>query len=180
MAYTQFGGDILPIEVNHFDGTGKFIITGQLGDVMKESASIALDYLKANKEKYGLDDKAFEKQDIHIHVPEGAIKKDGPSAGVTMATAVISALTKIPVRSDVAMTGEITLRGRVMVVGGVKEKVLAAHRAGIKKVLIPRECDAQLDDIPENVKEKLEIVLVDHMDQVLEHALVKDGEKNEN
>lgn len=156
------------------------MLTGSLGDVMKESAQAGISYIRSIADKFDIDQDFYKTEDIHIHCPEGATPKDGPSAGVTMATAVISALTKIPVRSDVAMTGEITLRGRVMVVGGVKEKVLAAHRAGIKKVLIPRECDAQLDDIPENVKEKLEIVLVDHMDQVLEHALVKDGEKNEN
>ena len=173
MAYTQFGGDILPIEVNHFDGTGKFIITGQLGDVMKESASIALDYLKANKEKYGLDDKAFEKQDIHIHVPEGAIKKDGPSAGVTLTTAIYSAFTNKPVRDDVAMTGEITLRGYVLPIGGLKEKSISAHRSGIRKIIIPKENEKDIEDIPESVRNDLEIVLADHIDTVLEHAIVK-------
>ena len=173
MAYTQFGGDILPIEVNHFDGTGKFIITGQLGDVMKESASIALDYLKANKEKYGLDDKAFEKQDIHIHVPEGAIKKDGPSAGVTLTTAIYSAFTNKPVRDDVAMTGEITLRGNVLPIGGLKEKSISAHRSGIRKIIIPKENEKDIEDIPESVRNDLEIVLADHIDTVLEHAIVK-------
>ena len=173
MAYTQFGGDILPIEVNHFDGTGKFIITGQLGDVMKESASIALDYLKANKEKYGLDDKAFDKQDIHIHVPEGAIKKDGPSAGVTLTTAIYSAFTNKPVRDDVAMTGEITLRGNVLPIGGLKEKSISAHRSGIRKIIIPKENEKDIEDIPESVRNDLEIVLADHIDVVLEHAIVK-------
>ncbi len=173
MAYTQFGGDILPIEVNHFDGTGKFIITGQLGDVMKESASIALDYLKANKEKYGLDDKAFDKQDIHIHVPEGAIKKDGPSAGVTLTTAIYSAFTNKPVRDDVAMTGEITLRGNVLPIGGLKEKSISAHRSGIRKIIIPKENEKDIEDIPESVRNDLEIVLADHIDTVLEHAIVK-------
>lgn len=173
MAYTQFGGDILPIEVNHFDGTGKFIITGQLGDVMKESASIALDYLKANKEKYGLDDKAFDKQDIHIHVPEGAIKKDGPSAGVTLTTAIYSAFTNKPVRDDVAMTGEITLRGNVLPIGGLKEKSISAHRSGIRKIIIPKENEKDIEDIPVSVRNDLEIVLADHIDTVLEHAIVK-------
>ena len=180
LAWTSVGGDTLEIEVNVMPGKGELLLTGQLGDVMKESAQAGISYIRSIADKFDIDQDFYKTEDIHIHCPEGATPKDGPSAGVTMATAVISALTKIPVRSDVAMTGEITLRGRVMVVGGVKEKVLAAHRAGIKKVLIPRECDAQLDEIPENVKEKLEIVLVDHMDQVLEHALVKDGEKNEN
>ena len=151
----------------------KFIITGQLGDVMKESASIALDYLKANKEKYGLDDKAFEKQDIHIHVPEGAIKKDGPSAGVTLTTAIYSAFTNKPVRDDVAMTGEITLRGNVLPIGGLKEKSISAHRSGIRKIIIPKENEKDIEDIPESVRNDLEIVLADHIDTVLEHAIVK-------
>ena len=176
LAWTSVGGVTLPVEVNVLKGKGQVVLTGSLGDVMKESAQAGISYIRSIADKFDIPEDFYKTEDIHIHCPEGATPKDGPSAGVTMATAVISALTKIPVRSDVAMTGEITLRGRVMVVGGVKEKVLAAHRAGIKKVLIPRECDAQLDDIPENVKEKLEIVLIDHMDQVLEHALVKDGE----
>lgn len=180
LAWTSVGGVTLPVEVNVLKGKGQVVLTGSLGDVMKESAQTGISYIRSIADKFDIDQEFYKTEDIHIHCPEGATPKDGPSAGVTMAIAVISALTKIPVRCDVAMTGEITLRGRVMVVGGVKEKVLAAHRAGIKKVLIPRECDAQLDEIPENVKEKLEIVLVDHMDQVLEHALVKDGEKNEN
>ena len=173
MAYTQFGGDILPIEVNHFDGSGKFVITGQLGDVMKESASIALDYMKANKVKYGLEDVKFDKEDIHIHVPEGAVKKDGPSAGVTLTTAIYSALKNKPVRSDVAMTGEITLRGNVLAIGGLKEKSISAHRSGIKKIIIPKDNAKDIDDIPESVRDELEIVLADHIDTVLEHALVK-------
>ena len=180
LAWTSVGGVTLPVEVNVLKGKGQVVLTGSLGDVMKESAQAGISYIRSIADRFDIDQDFYKTEDIHIHCPEGATPKDGPSAGITMATAVISALTKIPVRSDVAMTGEITLRGRVMVVGGVKEKVLAAHRAGIKKVLIPRECDAQLDEIPENVKEKLEIVLVDHMDQVLEHALVKDGEKDEN
>ena len=180
LAWTSVGGVTLNVEVNVLKGKGQVVLTGQMGDVMKESAQAAISYIRSVADKFNIPEDFYKTEDIHIHFPEAATPKDGPSAGVTMATAVISALTKIPVRPDVAMTGEITLRGRVMVVGGVKEKVLAAHRAGIKKVLIPRECDAQLDEIPENVKEKLEIVLIDHMDQVLEHALVKDGDKNEN
>ena len=173
LAYTSFGGEILPIECNITEGTGQLIRTGNLGDVMKESASIALDYLKANKEKYGLDDKAFEKQDIHIHVPEGAIKKDGPSAGVTLTTAIYSAFTNKPVRDDVAMTGEITLRGNVLPIGGLKEKSISAHRSGIRKIIIPKENEKDIEDIPESVRNDLEIVLADHIDTVLEHAIVK-------
>ena len=173
MAYTQFGGDILPIEVNHFQGSGKFIITGQLGDVMKESASIALDYMKANKTRYGLEEIAFDKEDIHIHVPEGAVKKDGPSAGVTLTTAIYSAFKNKPVRNDVAMTGEITLRGNVLPIGGLKEKSISAHRSGIKKIIIPKDNAKDIDDIPKSVQNDLEIVLADHIDTVLEHALVK-------
>lgn len=173
MAYTQYGGDILPIEVNHFTGSGKFIITGQLGDVMKESASIALDYMKANREKYGLQSISFDKEDIHIHVPEGAVKKDGPSAGVTLTTAILSAFSNCPVRDDVAMTGEITLRGQVLPIGGLKEKSISAHRSGIRKIIIPKDNEKDIDDIPESVQKDLDIVLADHIDTVLEHALLK-------
>ena len=173
LAYTQFGGDTLSVEATHYKGDGRLVLTGKLGDVMKESASIALDYLKANKEKYGLDDKAFEKQDIHIHVPEGAIKKDGPSAGVTLTTAIYSAFTNKPVRDDVAMTGEITLRGNVLPIGGLKEKSISAHRSGIRKIIIPKENEKDIEDIPESVRNDLEIVLADHIDTVLEHAIVK-------
>lgn len=171
LAYTQFGGDILPIEVNHYKGTGKLIITGQLGDVMKESASIAYSYIKANVDKYGIDESLFEKQDVHIHVPEGAIKKDGPSAGVTLTTAIYSAFTNKPIRSDVGMTGEITLRGNVLPIGGLKEKSISAHRSGIKKIIIPRENEKDIDEIPEVVRNELEIVLADHVDTVIENAL---------
>ena len=173
MAYTQYGGDILPIEVNHFNGSGKFIITGQLGDVMKESASIALDYMKANRDKYGLEDIAFDKEDIHIHVPEGAVKKDGPSAGVTLTTAILSAFSNRPVRDDVAMTGEITLRGQVLPIGGLKEKSISAHRSGIRTIIIPKDNAKDIDDIPQSVKNDLDIILADHIDTVLEHALIK-------
>lgn len=173
MAYTQYGGDILPIEVNHFAGSGKFIITGQLGDVMKESASIALDYMKANSQKYGLENIAFDKQDIHIHVPEGAVKKDGPSAGVTLTTAILSAFSNRPVRDDVAMTGEITLRGKVLPIGGLKEKSISAHRSGIRTIIIPKDNEKDIDDIPQSVQNDLNIILADNIDTVLENALVK-------
>ena len=172
-------GVTLNVEVNVLKGKGQVVLTGQLGDVMKESAQTAISYIRSISDRFDIPDDFYQTKDIHIHIPEGATPKDGPSAGVTMATAVISALTKIPVRCDVAMTGEITLRGRVLPVGGIKEKLLAAHRAGIKKVLLPEECKAQLDEIPQNVKDQMEFVLVKHLDEVLEHALVKDGDKNE-
>ena len=179
LAWTAVGGVTLNVEVNVLKGKGQVVLTGQLGDVMKESAQTAISYIRSISDRFDIPDDFYQTKDIHIHIPEGATPKDGPSAGVTMATAVISALTKIPVRCDVAMTGEITLRGRVLPVGGIKEKLLAAHRAGIKKVLLPEECKAQLDEIPQNVKNQMEFVLVKHLDEVLEHALVKDGDKNE-
>ena len=179
LAWTAVGGVTLNVEVNVLKGKGQVVLTGQLGDVMKESAQTAISYIRSISDRFDIPDDFYQTKDIHIHIPEGATPKDGPSAGVTMATAVISALTKIPVRCDVAMTGEITLRGRVLPVGGIKEKLLAAHRAGIKKVLLPEECKAQLDEIPQNVKDQMEFVLVKHLDVVLEHALVKDGDKNE-
>ena len=179
LAWTAVGGVTLNVEVNVLKGKGQVVLTGQLGAVMKESAQTAISYIRSISDRFDIPDDFYQTKDIHIHIPEGATPKDGPSAGVTMATAVISALTKIPVRCDVAMTGEITLRGRVLPVGGIKEKLLAAHRAGIKKVLLPEECKAQLDEIPQNVKDQMEFVLVKHLDEVLEHALVKDGDKNE-
>ena len=152
LAYTSFGGDVLQIEVNKFEGKGKLVLTGQLGDVMKESASIALDYIRANAKKFKISSDVFEKTDIHIHVPEGAVPKDGPSAGVTMTTALVSCLSDTPVRSDVAMTGEVTLRGNVLPIGGLKEKSLAAHRCGISTVIIPKGNVKDLDDIPSTVQ----------------------------
>ena len=180
LAWTAVGGVTLNVEVNVLKGKGQVVLTGQLGDVMKESAKTAISYIRSISDKFNIPEDFYKTKDIHIHIPEGATPKDGPSAGVTMATAVISALTNIPVRCDVAMTGEITLRGRVLPVGGIKEKLLAAHRAGIKKVLLPKDCEAQLDEIPQNVKDQMEFVLVKHLDEVLEHALVKDGDRNEN
>lgn len=179
LAWTAVGGVTLEVEVNVLKGKGEIVLTGKLGDVMKESAKTGISYIRSIVDKFDIDPDFYKTNDIHIHIPEGAVPKDGPSAGITMALAVISALTKRPVPGNIAMTGEITLRGRVLAVGGVKEKLLAAHRAGITKVLIPKECEADLDEIPENVKEKMEFVLVEHMDEVLEQALLKSGEKNE-
>lgn len=173
LAYTSFGGDVLQVEVNHFEGKGKLVITGQLGDVMKESASIAYDYVRANATKYKIDSSIFEKQDVHIHVPEGAVPKDGPSAGVTLTTALVSSLSNIPVSKDIAMTGEVTLRGNVLPIGGLKEKSLAAHRCGITKIVMPKGNIKDLDDLPEVVKENIEFIPVEHVSQVLNVALVK-------
>lgn len=173
LAYTSFGGDILQIEVNHFVGKGKLVITGQLGDVMKESASIAFDYVRANAKKYSINSDIFEKNDVHIHVPEGAVPKDGPSAGVTLATALISSLSNIPVKANLAMTGEVTLRGHVLPIGGLKEKSMAADRCGITTIVIPKANVKDLDDIPAIVKEHVNFIPVDRISQVLDVALVK-------
>ena len=173
LAYTQFGGDVLSVEVNYFEGKGSLIMTGKLGDVMKESAEIALDYVKAHAKEYDIDPKFFSSHDIHIHVPEGAVPKDGPSAGVTLTTALVSALSDKPVHSDLAMTGEVTLRGNVLPIGGLREKSLAAHRAGIKKILIPKAKERDLDDLPEAVKESITFVPVETMAQVLKEAIVR-------
>lgn len=173
LAYTSFGGDVLQVEVTHFEGKGKFVLTGKLGDVMKESASIAYDYVRANAKTYKIQPEIFEKEDIHIHVPEGAVPKDGPSAGVTLTTAIVSSLTNIPVKSDLAMTGEVTLRGNVLPIGGLKEKSLAAHRSGISTILVPKANMKDVDDIPASVKEALKIIPVEHVSQVIDYALVK-------
>lgn len=159
LAWTEVGGVTLEVEVNVLKGKGEIVLTGKLGDVMKESAKTGISYIRSIVDKFDIDPDFYKTNDIHIHIPEGAVPKDGPSAGITMALAVISALTKRPVPGNIAMTGEITLRGRVLAVGGVKEKLLAAHRAGITKVLIPKECEADLDEIPENVKEKWSLCL---------------------
>ncbi|WP_272495709.1 endopeptidase La [Bacillus pinisoli] len=172
LAYTAFGGDILSIEVSINPGKGKLILTGKLGDVMKESAQAAFSYIRSRAEELKIDPEFNEKNDIHIHVPEGAVPKDGPSAGITMATALVSALTGRAVRREVGMTGEITLRGRVLPIGGLKEKSLSAHRAGLKTIIIPKENEKDLDDIPESVREDLNYILVSHLDEVLKHALV--------
>ena len=171
LAWTSVGGEILFIEATRMYGTAKLQLTGQLGDVMKESAQAALSYVRTNAEKYGIQKDFLEKSDIHIHIPAGGMPKDGPSAGVTMFTALVSMLTGVRVRHDVAMTGEITLRGRVLPIGGLKEKVLAAHRAGIKRVIVPERNKPDLDEVPAEVKNDLEFVFVAKMDQVLEAAL---------
>ena len=173
LAYTQFGGDILPVEVNYFEGKGRLVVTGQLGDVMKESTEIALDYIKANAKKYNIDISFFENHDIHIHVPEGAVPKDGPSAGVTLTTAIVSAITKTPVDSNIAMTGEVTLRGNVLPIGGLKEKSLAAHRSGIAKIIIPKGNIKDLDELPDTVKESIKFVPCDKVDSVIKEAFVR-------
>ena len=170
MAYTVFGGDILPIEATLFKGKGDLTLTGSLGEVMQESCHIALDYIKSNMDQFGIESKLFEKNDVHIHVPEGAVNKDGPSAGVTITTALISLFKKKKVPMNVAMTGEITLRGRVLAIGGLKEKVIGAHRAGIKTVYIPIENEKDLDEIPEEVKKDIRFISVTHYDEIY-HSL---------
>jgi ATP-dependent Lon protease len=177
LAWTDLGGELLATEVQIMPGKGKLLITGRLGEVMQESAQAAMSYVRSRAEELGLERDFYQKIDIHIHIPEGAIPKDGPSAGITMATALVSALTRIPVRHDLAMTGEVTLRGNVLPIGGLKEKVLAAHRGGIKKVLIPIENEKDIREIPAVILKSIEIELVEHMDQVLRKALLlKDPE----
>ncbi len=171
LAWTAYGGDTLPIEVMPMLGSGKLELTGQLGDVMKESARAGYSYVRAHAAEFGIDEEFYKKIDVHIHVPEGAVPKDGPSAGVTMITAMVSALSKKPVRSDIAMTGEITLTGRVLPIGGVKEKSLAAYRAGIREIILPEENKKDIDKIPDNIKRKVNFHFADRVDKVLEIAL---------
>lgn len=173
LAWTEVGGEVLNTEVSVMKGKGKLTLTGQLGEVMRESAQAGFSYIRSRAGELGIEEDFYEKNDLHIHLPEGAIPKDGPSAGITMATAMVSALTGKAVRNDVAMTGEITLRGRVLPVGGIKEKVLAAHRIGIKTIIMPKENQRDIDDIPVNIKRHLEFILVEHMDEVLGQAMEK-------
>ncbi|MCX5908059.1 MAG: endopeptidase La, partial [Deltaproteobacteria bacterium] len=174
LAWTSVGGEILHVETTTMKGKGNLMLTGHLGDVMKESAQAALSYARAKAKDFNLDPDFYEKLDVHIHVPAGAIPKDGPSAGVTMATSLISALTRIPVRKDVAMTGEITLRGRILPIGGLKEKTLAALRAKIKNIIIPDQNEKDLDDIPKYIRRKVNFVFVRNMDEILKVALVQE------
>ncbi|MEO0814485.1 MAG: S16 family serine protease, partial [Myxococcota bacterium] len=171
LAWTQMGGEILSIEVTTMPGKGKLMITGKLGDVMQESAQAAMSYVRSRAKSWGLKPDFYADLDMHIHVPEGAMPKDGPSAGITMTTALVSALTRIPVRHDIAMTGEITLRGRVLPIGGLKEKALAAHRAEIREIIIPKENEKDIEEIPKSIVKQLKIHPVEHIDQVLKHAL---------
>lgn len=177
LAYTTVGGETLEVECLTMPGKGGLRLTGQLGDVMKESAEAAFSYVRAHCADLGLADDFYKDVDIHIHVPEGAVPKDGPSAGVTMATALVSVLTGIPVRNDVAMTGEITLRGRVLPIGGLKEKTLAAYRAGITTLIIPKENQKDLEEIPPHVLSQFKIVCVEQIEQVLENALTRMPER---
>ena len=174
MAYTVFGGDILPIEVTYYKGNGKLILTGSLGDVMQESAHIALSYIKSNSKQFNIDSKLLEENDIHIHLPEGAVSKDGPSAGITLVTSLISVFTNKEVDSNISMTGEITLRGRILGIGGLKEKVIGAHRAGIKKIFLPLENENDLDEIPKEIKDDLEFILVSKYEEVYKNLFKED------
>jgi ATP-dependent Lon protease len=171
LAWTRVGGEILFIEATRMFGSGKLQLTGQLGDVMKESAHAALSFVRSNANRFGISKGFLEKSDLHIHIPAGAMPKDGPSAGVTMFTALVSLLTSLHVRHDVAMTGEITLRGRVLPVGGIKEKVLAAHRAGIKRIILPERNRVDLEEVPKEILESLEFIFASRMEEVLEAAL---------
>ncbi|KKQ76792.1 MAG: Lon protease, partial [Candidatus Daviesbacteria bacterium GW2011_GWF2_38_6] len=173
LSVTEAGGEVLFIEVTLMPGKGGLLLTGQLGDVMKESGQAAMSYVRAHWTSLGLPERFFQKVDVHVHVPEGAIPKDGPSAGITLTTAIVSAFTKIPVHKEVAMTGEVTLRGRVLEIGGFKEKILAAHRAGVKTIIAPLDNQKDLEDIPDYVQKDLKFVFVKHMDDVLKEALIR-------
>jgi ATP-dependent Lon protease len=171
LAWTEVGGEVLQTEATLMDGKGQLTLTGKLGEVMQESARAAMTFVRSRATDYGIGREFHRKMDLHIHIPEGAIPKDGPSAGITMATTIVSALTKIPVRNDVAMTGEITLRGKVLPIGGVKEKLLAAHRAGIKHIILPKENEKDLQDLPKDILDSISVNLVETMDEVLRIAL---------
>jgi ATP-dependent Lon protease len=171
LAWTEVGGEILVTEATLMPGKGHLTLTGKLGDVMQESAQAAMSYVRSKAEEFGIEKDFNKRTDVHIHVPEGAIPKDGPSAGITLATALVSALSRNPIRKDVCMTGEITLRGKVLPIGGVKEKVLAAHRAGLKNIVLPKDNEKDLADIPKNVLDTLNVYMVQTMDEVLKIAL---------
>ena len=177
LAWTSVGGDTLQIEVNVMAGKGEVELTGQLGDVMKESAMTGISYIRSIADQYKITPDYFKEHDFHIHIPEGAVPKDGPSAGITMATAVLSAITQTPVKCKVAMTGEITLRGRVLPIGGLKEKLLAAKTAGITTVLVPKENERDVDEISKEIKSGMEIIYVERMEEVIEHAFAKAQKK---
>jgi len=172
LAWTEVGGDTLTTEVLIMPGRGNLILTGKLGEVMQESARAAMSYVRSISVKLGLDPNYYRKMDIHIHIPEGAIPKDGPSAGITLTTGLVSALTKLKVRRDVAMTGEVTLRGRVLPIGGLKEKIMAAHRGEMKTIIIPKENEKDLKDIPDRILRSLRVITVNHVEEVLPVALV--------
>ncbi len=174
LAWTEVGGQILTTEATLMEGKGKLTVTGKLGDVMQESAQAAMSYVRSRAHQMGLPRDFYRNLDIHLHIPEGAIPKDGPSAGITMATTICSALTSIPVRADVAMTGEITLRGKVLPIGGLKEKLLAAHRHGINEAIMPKDNEKDLPDIPENIRNIMKLHFVDNMDEVLKIALERE------
>ena len=174
LAWTSVGGDTLQIEVNVMPGKGEIMLTGQLGDVMKESARTGISYIRSVSSKYQIAEDFFEKHDIHVHIPEGAVPKDGPSAGITMATAMLSAITGQKVHADIAMTGEVTLRGRVLPIGGLKEKLLAAKNAGIKTVLVPKKNVPDVEELSQEITKGLEILPVEHMEEVLRAAFVSE------
>jgi ATP-dependent Lon protease len=174
LAWTEVGGQILTTEATLMEGKGKLTITGKLGEVMQESAQAAMSYIRSRAHQFGLPRDFYRNLDVHVHIPEGAIPKDGPSAGITMATTICSALTRIPVRGDVAMTGEITLRGKVLGIGGLKEKLLAAHRHGINEAIVPLDNKKDLPEIPENIRNEMKIHFVESMDEVLKIALERE------
>jgi len=179
LAWTEFGGEILKIETVHMPGKGRMQITGKLGDVMQESAKAAKSFVRSKSLDYGIIPPTFENKDFHIHVPEGATPKDGPSAGIAMVASIVSSITNIPINREIAMTGEVTITGQVLQIGGLKEKLLAAHRAGIKHVLIPKDNEKDLVDIPEKVKNDVKVTPVKHVDEVLKIALTKELKKIE-
>jgi len=177
LAWTEVGGELLVIEATIMKGTGKMVMTGKLGDVMQESVQAAMTYVRSRADEFGLPDNYYKETDVHVHVPEGAIPKDGPSAGIAMATSIASAYMKKKVRGDLAMTGEITLRGRILPIGGVKEKLLAAHRGNMKIVIIPKENEKDLSEVPANVLKAMKIVFVEHMDDVLAAAFAEEDDR---